>query len=80
MWAWSDKACLVTEIHDDGDERFCLLLAIGGSAMNDWKYCYPVVAEWAKGCGAKEMQIYGRVGWARAFDFDIEYAKMVRPL
>lgn len=81
IWTWGAKACLVTAIHvEESGHKFCLLLVMGGEAMSEWKHCYPTVANWAREQGATELQIYGRVGWARAFGFDIEYAKMVKQI
>ena len=79
LWTWGDDAALVTSLQSDGERYWCLLLALGGAKMEEWKCCLPFIEEWAKNKGCDELRIYGRRGWAR-LGFDIEYTKLVRKL
>ena len=38
LWTWGDDAALVTTIQNKGDKRWCLLLAMGGSKMDEWLF------------------------------------------
>ena len=80
LWMWGDDAALVTAIQNDEEKRWCLLLALGGRDINAWVPCLPIVEGWAKENGCDEMRIYGRIGWARALGYDVEYTKLVRGL
>lgn len=79
LWTWADEAALVTTIQNDDRTRWCLLLALGGTNLHDWKGCLPHIERWAKAQGCEELRVYGRPGWKR-LGFDIEYAKLVRKL
>ena len=79
LWAWSDEAALITTIQNRDDERWCLLLALGGGNMHIWKMYLPWVEDWARKNGCEELRIYGRRGWA-SLGFDIVYTKLVRKL
>ena len=83
LWCWQSdeiEAALVTSIQEKDGVKFCLYLALGGSKMAEWKQFMPLVEDWARGEGCTEMRIYGRAGWAKVFDFDIDYTKMTRQL
>lgn len=71
LWLW-DYSVLVTalEINELG-KKHCLLLTLGGECMSDWIQYLPLVEDWAKDEGAKEMQIYGRKGWARVTGYTL---------
>jgi hypothetical protein len=70
------EACLVTKIEED----YCLLLACAGENMQEWGKYFTILEDWAKSNGCKSLRIHGRVGWAKAFGFEIEYAVMRRDL
>ncbi len=80
LFMWMDKAALVTAIQTKRGKTFCLLLTLGGDSMSLWFEQLPFLEDWAKGQGAEEMRIYGRLGWARLTGYDIEYVKMVKQL
>ncbi len=79
LWTYGQDAALVTTIQSRDDKTWCLLLALGGSKMDEWKGFLPHVDEWAKSKGCSELRIYGRIGWKR-LGFDVEYTKLVRKL
>ena len=79
LWTWGDDAALVTTIQNDGDKRWCLLLALGGSKIEEWSVYLPWVEKWARSKDCDELRIYGRPGWKK-LGFDIEYTKLVRKL
>lgn len=79
LWAWGEDAALVTTIQNRDDKRWCLLLALGGENMEEWREFLPILDAWAKENGCQELRIYGRRGWAK-LGFDIEYTKLVRKL
>ena len=75
------EAAMVTSIQTDRQGiTFCLLLAVGGENMNEWKNFLPQVEQWAKDEGATEMRIFGRRGWARALGYDIKYTAIGKTL
>ena len=80
LWCWQTHydihAAMVTTIQFDDEKKWCLLLCIGGDSMSEWAPRLPIVEEWAKGEGCTEMQIYGRIGWARQLGFSVEYTKL----
>ena len=78
LWTSQSEHCeaaLITAIQEK-DCKFCLLLAAGGRNMRVWVQWLPHVEEWAREHGCKELRIYGRIGWARAANFEIVYTKM----
>ena len=81
LWTAQDngqiKAAMVTTLQDE----HCLLLVAGGSEVQSWMQWLPVVEQWAKGCGVKEMRIYGRRGWLKVLPgFRERTTEMVKPL
>lgn len=83
LWVWKGSkiyGALVTMIQTKNEITFCLFLALGGSKIEEWKDHLYLVEDWAKTNGCTEMRIYGRRGWARKFNFDIDYTKMTRKL
>lgn len=79
LWVWQGAeihAALVTMIADGA----CTLLAVGGSRMHEWIHELPVVEQWAKENGCNQMKIYGRIGWAKALGFTVDYAVMSRAI
>lgn len=80
LWMWRDVAALVTTIQTKKRKKFCLLLALGGESMSLWLQYLPWLEAWAKDKGAKEMRIYGRIGWSKAIGYEIEYAAMSKSL
>jgi len=74
------EAALVTTIQNKGHIRWCLLLAAGGSNLDEWVKWLPIVEDWARESGCDEMRIYGRRGWARKIGYTEVYTKMVRTL
>ena len=79
LWAWGEDAALVTTIQNKDDKRWCLLLALGGSKMDEWSECLPIVEDWAFANGCQELRIYGRLGWKK-LGFKLEYAKLVKEI
>lgn len=83
LWCWqgdSIEAAMVTTIQEDSEHKFCLLLAVGGESMNEWKDRLPIVEEWAKAEGCTEMKIYGRVGWSRVLRYNVDYSAMSKSI
>ena len=74
------EAALVTTIQNKGHLRWCLLLAAGGSNVDEWVQWLPIVEDWARKNGCDEMRIYGRHGWAKKTGYDVIYTKMTRQL
>ena len=70
------EAAVVTTI--EASREACWLLAAGGRNMRTWIKWLPIVEQWAKEEGCKELKIQGRPGWARAAGFEI--ANMVRKI
>ena len=59
------KAAAVTELSSANGERFCTIVACGGSDRGQW---LPLIAElerYAQGEGCKAMRIFGRRGWSK---------------
>ena len=82
LWTWRGEkveAALVTAIQSKDDAKWCLLLALGGTNLHEWKEHLPIVEEWARSHDCDELRIYGRSGWKR-LGFEIEYTKLVRKL
>ena len=80
LWMWGEDAALVTAIQTKGGIKFCLLLCLGGKDMSLWFHYLPVVEDWAKDEGAKDVRIYGRKGWQRLTGYNVEYVKIVKKL
>lgn len=74
------EAALVTTIQNNDKLRYCLLLAAGGTNVDEWCQWLPEVEKWAKELGCEEMQIYGRIGWSRKIGYNVHYTKMTRQL
>lgn len=79
LWMYEDKAALVTIIQTTTVKQ-CLLLACGGNGMSLWLKYLPWLEAWAKDQGAIQMAIYGRKGWERVLNYDIEYCKLVKKI
>ena len=73
------EAALITAIQTR-ENKYCLLLAIGGDNIDEWVGWLPVVEQWAQNEGCTEMRIYGRIGWAKKINYDVEYTKMSKAL
>ena len=80
LWMWGEDAALVTAIQTKAGKTYCLLLALGGSDMSVWFQYLPLVEDWAKDQGAKEVRVYGRPGWKRLTGYDIDYCRMSKKL
>ena len=80
LWLWGEDAALVTAIQTKAGKTYCLLLALGGSDMSIWFQYLPLVEDWARDQGAKEVRGYGRLGWRRLTGYDIDYVKLVKKL
>lgn len=70
------EAVLVTALQDD----YCLLLACGGTNAREWIAWLPIVEDWAREKGAKELRIYGRRGWLKRLKFQEKYTVMTRSI
>ena len=79
LWMY-DNAALVTSIQTDARNKFCLLVTLGGEHMSTWFQYLPIVEDWAKDQGAKEMRLYGRPGWKKLTGYNIDYCKMSKKL
>lgn len=66
LWTDKDMAVVTAMIED-----YCLLLVCGGNGIETCIKGLPVIEEWAKNNGKKEMRIYGRKGWARVLNYEI---------
>ena len=80
LWMWGEDAALVTSIQTKAGKTFCLLLSLGGSDMSVWFQYLPLVEDWAKDQGAKEVRVYGRLGWKRLTGYDIDYVRLSKKL
>ena len=80
LWMWGDEAALVTAIQTDRGQKFCLLLACGGTNMSDWFQYFPHLEAWAKSKGCDAMRLYGRRGWARVTGYKVCWTKMEKEL
>ena len=89
LWTSQNKQCdplkqieaaLVTTIQNKDEQRWCLLLAAGGTNVDEWSQWLPEVEKWAAEKGCQEMRIYGRIGWNRKLGYEIEYTKMSKKL
>ena len=80
LWMYEDKAALVTKIHTHRGKKVCLLLALAGEAMPNWLEYRPLLEMWARSKGCDEMQIYGRIGWAKLTGYTVEWTKMSKAL
>lgn len=81
MQLWChEKAALVTAIQSDRRNTFCLLLALGGEALSVWFQHLPLLEDWAKDQGAKEMRIYGRRAWLRLTNYEEKWTMMSKEL
>lgn len=79
LWMHGTDAALVTTIQNRDDKRWCLLLALGGTNMEEWGEYLPLIDDWARSMGCTQLRIYGRAGWKK-LGFEIEYTKLVREL
>jgi len=79
LWMYDDAA-LVTSLQTDARNKFCLLVTLGGQRMSDWFQYLPIVEAWAKDQGAKEMRLYGRIGWAKLTGYEVQWTKMSKQL
>ena len=76
----SIEAALVTTIQNNEDSRWCLLLAAGGTNLDEWVQWLPIVEKWAAEHGCQSMEIYGRIGWSRKIGYAVDYTKMSKQL
>jgi hypothetical protein len=82
LWCWQDdeniySAC-VTTIQFDANDKWCLILCMGGSdhRIDEWAPRVEIIEAWAKMEGCSRMEIYGRIGWARKLNYKVEYTKL----
>ena len=83
LFVWEDEtphAAMVTTINNRKAGRECTLLVVGGDKMDEWIDVLPQVEDWARELNCDEMSIYGRIGWAKALGYKIDYAKMSQKL
>jgi len=71
LWAWKDdgiEAVLITCLVKD---KYCVMLTMAGSKMYEWIKFLPIVENWARQNGCKEMMVHGRKGWSRVLKYPI---------
>jgi hypothetical protein len=78
LWTYGDcEAALVSQIVGDA----CIIITLGGSRLKDYFHYLDVIEQWAKDEGCKEMQVYGRRGWARILpDYKEKYTALAKQL
>ena len=59
------KAAAVTELSCANGERFCTIVACGGSDRGQWLPLISELERYAKAEGCKAMRIFGRRGWSK---------------
>lgn len=71
LWlAWDGTemlACAVT-ILQQGDDKFCTILACAGKSKCRWVGLLAGLEKFAKAEGCKSMKVCGRKGWLRELD------------
>jgi hypothetical protein len=69
LWiAWNGetiKAAAVTELSAANGERFCTIVACGGSDRGQWLPLIANLERYARAQGCKAMRIFGRRGWSK---------------
>ena len=83
LFTWESNkihAAVVTTIQNKDDKRWCLILTAGGDYMKDWIGLLPQVEDWARDLGCQQMRIYGRHGWARVTDYNVDYTRLSKEL
>jgi hypothetical protein len=67
LWiAWNGeriKAAAVTELGQANGEKFCTIVACGGSERGQWLHLLAGLEAYGKAEGCAAMRIYGRRGW-----------------
>jgi hypothetical protein len=67
LWiAWNGekiKAAAVTELGKANGEKFCTIVACGGSDRGQWLHLLAELEAYGKAEGCAAMRIYGRRGW-----------------
>jgi hypothetical protein len=69
LWiAWNGekiKAAAVTELGIANSEKFCTVVACGGSDRGQWVHLLAGLEAYGKAEGCAAMRIYGRRGWLK---------------
>jgi hypothetical protein len=69
LWtAWDGeriKAAAVTELGKANGEKFCTIVACGGSDRGQWLHLLAGLEAYGKAEGCAAMRIYGRRGWLK---------------
>jgi len=69
LWiAWNGekiKAAAVTELGIPNGEKFCTVVACGGSERGQWLHLLAQLEAYGKAEGCAAMRIYGRRGWLK---------------
>jgi hypothetical protein len=70
LWVWKTyavKACIVTQIINYPQKRYCRLNIVTGVNRDDWKDSISIIEAWAKSQGCHGMESIAREGWWRVF-------------
>ena len=69
LWiAWNGekiKAAAVTELGQANGEKFCTIVACGGSERGRWLHLLAGLEAYGKAEGCVAMRVYGRRGWLK---------------
>lgn len=69
LWlAWDGqkiKAAVVTALNEANDEKFCTIVACGGSNRSEWMHLLEGLEKYARDERCKSVRVRGRWGWKR---------------
>jgi hypothetical protein len=85
LWiAWNGekiKAAAVTELGQANGEKFCMIVACGGSDRGQWVHLLAGLEAYGKAEGCAAMRIYGRCGWLKLLpDYRTTRVLLEKPL
>lgn len=84
LWlAVSDRtiAAAVTQINVwPTGMRTCRIVLAGGKEMDRWVYMMDLISEWARLQDCRYMELGGRPGWERVFDWKKTAVELVKDL
>jgi hypothetical protein len=70
LWIAADEegiwAGVVTGLHIENGQKFCVIWACGGREKDRWLPLISVIEKFAKDEGCASIRVYGRKGWGRA--------------
>lgn len=69
LWIVADEqaiwAGVVTGLHVENGNKFCVIWACGGREKDRWLPLISVIEQFAKDEGCASIRVYGRKGWGR---------------